>query len=84
MKPIPFLIVAVLLLFGSERAAAAESAKARGDSDLSALAEQYVHLVLAMGQHDADYVDAFYGPAEWKMRAAEQKKPLDAIGVEAA
>src|SRR5215207_1902716 len=25
-------------------------------------AEQYVRLVLAMGEHDADYVDAYYGP----------------------
>ena len=47
------------------------------------LAEQYVHLVLAMGQHDADYVDAFYGPAEWKTAAEQAKKPLDAIGTEA-
>ena len=26
------------------------------------LAERYVKLVLALGQHDADYVDAYYGP----------------------
>ena len=30
------------------------------------LAERYVKLVLAMGQHDADYVDAYYGPEEWR------------------
>ena len=29
-------------------------------------AERYVKLVLAMGEHDADYVDAFYGPAAWR------------------
>ena len=29
-------------------------------------AERYVRLVLAMGEHDADYVDAYYGPAEWR------------------
>src|SRR5206468_12979210 len=28
---------------------------------MNAIAEQYVKLVLAVGQHDADYVDAFYG-----------------------
>ena len=28
------------------------------------IAEQYVRLVLAMGEHDADYVDSYYGPAE--------------------
>ena len=28
------------------------------------IAQPYVRLVLALGQHDPDYVDAFYGPAE--------------------
>lgn len=51
---------------------------------IDGIAEAYVHLVLAMGLHDADYVDAYYGPAEWKAQAAEAKKPLDAIGAEAA
>src|SRR5436190_8179484 len=48
------------------------------------VAERYAHLVLALGQHDPDYVDAFYGPAEWKTEAEDQKKSLDAIGAEAA
>ena len=30
------------------------------------LAEAYVRLVLAVGQHDPDYVDAYYGPQEWR------------------
>src|SRR6266550_6821585 len=51
---------------------------------VDAVAEQYAHLVLALGQHDPDYVDAFYGPAEWKTQAEKEKKPLDAIGAEAA
>ena len=34
--------------------------------DMNTLAERYVRLVLALGQHDADYVDAYYGPPEWK------------------
>src|SRR5215471_18233250 len=51
---------------------------------MDVIAERYVHLVLALGQHDPDYVDAFYGPSEWKTQAEEQKKSLDAIGVEAA
>jgi hypothetical protein len=52
--------------------------------DMNAVAEQYAHLVLALGQHDPDYVDAFYGPAEWKTQAEKEKKSLDAIGAEAA
>jgi hypothetical protein len=31
-----------------------------------AAAEAYVKLVLALGLHDADYVDAYYGPPEWR------------------
>jgi hypothetical protein len=46
-------------------------------------APQYVKLVLALGQHDKDYVDAFYGPAEWKTEAEAAKKPLDVIASEA-
>src|SRR5439155_27275249 len=51
---------------------------------MNAIAERYVRLVLALGQHDPDYVDAFYGPADWKTEAEQQKKSLDAIGTEAA
>src|SRR5437762_7010087 len=60
------------------------SAVVRAADNLNAVAEQYVHLVLALGQHDPDYVDAFYGPAEWKTQTEKEKKSLDAIGVEAA
>ena len=47
---------------------------------MNAIAESYVKLVLAMGQHDADYVDAYYGPPQWKADAETAKMPLDAIG----
>jgi hypothetical protein len=36
---------------------------------LDDLAEAYVKLVLAVGRHDALYVDAYYGPAAWKTEA---------------
>jgi hypothetical protein len=49
-------------------------------SSMDTIAEQYVKLVLAMGQHDADYVDAYYGPQEWKKDAETTKLDLDAIG----
>ena len=48
------------------------------------VAEQYVKLVLAVGQHDGDYVDAFYGPPEWRKEAEAAKKPLPAIDTQAA
>ena len=37
------------------------------------IAEQYVKLVLAVGQHDGDFVDAYYGDPSWKPAA---KRPL--------
>jgi hypothetical protein len=39
-----------------------------------------VRLVLAMGQHDKDYVDAYYGPEELKKEAESAHLTLDAIG----
>src|ERR1700757_5286359 len=51
-------------------------------TSVNEIAEAYVKLVLAMGQHDPDYVDAYYGPSEWK-KQSETKKPLDAIALEA-
>jgi len=48
-------------------------------SVLNRLAESYVKLVLAVGQHDADYVDAFYGPEAWKTEAGTSKIALETI-----
>src|SRR5262245_26326748 len=59
------------------------NASAQAD-EMNAVAERYAHLVLALGQHDRDYVDAFYGPAEWKTQAEKEKKSLDRIATEAA
>jgi hypothetical protein len=52
-------------------------------SGMNDIAPEYVKLVLALGTHDKDYVDAFYGPAEWKTEAEAAKKPLGAIAAEA-
>src|SRR5256884_2024834 len=57
----------------------ASSGVARAADSTNAIAERYAHLVLALGQHDPDYVDAFYGPAEWKTQAEKTKQSLDAI-----
>ncbi len=46
---------------------------------LNRIAETYVGLVLAVGQHDPDYVDAYYGPDEWRARAKAEQKPLAAL-----
>jgi hypothetical protein len=41
--------------------------------------EEYVKLVLALGTHDADYVDAYYGPPEWRAAAEREKPPVGEI-----
>jgi len=46
---------------------------------MAQIAHEYVRLVLAMGHHDADYVDAYYGPASIKAEADAAKLSLDDI-----
>jgi hypothetical protein len=46
---------------------------------MNLVAEQYVRLVLALGLHDSDYVDAYYGPPEWKAEMAQRKMTLAQI-----
>src|SRR5262245_43089591 len=70
-----FVLCGFLMSSGGARAA---------DDAMNPVAERYAHLVLALGQHDPDYVDAFYGPLEWKRQTEKEKKSLDAIGAEAA
>ena len=40
------------------------SRSAQAAADMNGVAERYAHLVLALMQHDPDYVDAFYGPPQ--------------------
>lgn len=46
---------------------------------LDNIAEQYVRLVLDIGQHDPDFVDAYYGPKEWQDAAKKVKPQLTAL-----
>jgi len=48
------------------------------------VAEQYVKLVLAVGQFDADYVDAYYGPPEWRKEVEGARTSLSLIDSQAA
>ena len=58
--------------------------RAGGDSTMNTLAERYVRLVLAMGEHDPDYVDAYYGPPEWRTDVEAEKPSLQEIDSRAA
>ena len=57
--------------------------QSRPASPMNDVAERYVKLVLALGQHDADYVDAYYGPQEWKQQAESRKVPLVDLAAQA-
>lgn len=46
---------------------------------MNSAAERYVKLVLSLGEHDADYVDAFYGPPQWREEVRATKSPLDFV-----
>ena len=48
---------------------------------MNTIAEQYVRLALQVGQHDADYIDAYYGPPEWR---PTEKAGLDELATRAA
>jgi hypothetical protein len=52
---------------------------AAGADPLAPVAERYTRLVLALGNHDADYVDAYYGPPAWREEEAAAKRPLAMI-----
>src|SRR5437762_12125900 len=76
------LVCVLLLLAALTTQGATPTATPVTVTSVNEIAEAYVKLVLAMGQHDPDYVDAYYGPPEWK-KQSETKKPLDAIALEA-
>ncbi|HEY7498275.1 MAG TPA: hypothetical protein VH740_07170 [Vicinamibacterales bacterium] len=64
--------------------AAAGAVPSQQKTTMNPLAERYVKAVLALGQHDADYVDAYYGPQEWKKDVDSTKVDLDTIASRAA
>ncbi len=56
---------------------------ARAIEIMDSSAEKYVQLVLAVGLHDPDYVDAYYGPEEWRIIARGTRPGLKKIQTEA-
>lgn len=63
----------------------------RAEPDLNPLAESYVRLALEIGTHEEGYIDAYYGPPEWKTEAeahprstAELKSAADSLSTQIA
>lgn len=65
-------------------ALAALSLATSSPDPLDSVAAGYVKLVLAVGRHAPDYVDAYFGPSEWKAEAERAgKRPLPELAAEA-
>lgn len=63
----------------------------RAEPDLNPFAEAYVRLALEIGTHEEGYIDAYYGPPDWKTEAeahprstAELKAAADALSAQIA
>jgi hypothetical protein len=74
------IVLSLALLAVSTAGGATPLATPAPVTSVNEIAEGYVKLVLAVGHHDPDYVDAYYGPQEWKK---PEKKPLNTIAREA-
>ncbi|WP_292065364.1 hypothetical protein [Brevundimonas sp. UBA7664] len=46
---------------------------------LDAIAEDYVHLILDIGELEPGYVDAYYGPTEWQAAAKAETETADQL-----
>jgi hypothetical protein len=64
-------------------AVAAQETATKSNAPLDDVAQGYVRLVLALGVHDPDYVDAYYGPPEWRTKVEAEKRPLPEIRADA-
>jgi hypothetical protein len=86
MKKLIVMIFAVALLgvaaCKQQEGVVGESAVDPGPA-LDAIAEKYVKLSLSMGKYDRDFVDAYYGPEEWKQEVDTAATPFDSIHPEA-
>jgi len=55
-------------------------AVSKASNELSSIATDYVKLTLALGEQEAGYVDAYYGPAEWAAAAKSDPRDMRELG----
>jgi hypothetical protein len=48
-------------------------------TEMNDSAEAYVKLVLSVGEHDSDYVDAYFGPPAWREEVKSAAASLDSL-----
>lgn len=50
---------------------------------MNAAAEEYVKLVLSVGEHDSSYVDAYFGPTSWREEVKNSTPSVEEIRISA-
>ena len=73
----------LLSIFAALLLAGCVTAGSSADS-LDAIARDYVSLTLEAGTHEEGYVDAYYGPTEWKQAAEAHPRSVTALAQAAA
>jgi hypothetical protein len=72
------LLVSIFVLLFASSASAAEQR-----TTLDELAEGYVHLALEIGAHEKDFVDAYFGPPQWRVEAEAHPRNISELKAEA-
>lgn len=73
------VLIGLLLLLGSGGTWAADAA-----DSLDIIARDYVAMTLEIGEHEAGYVDAYYGPPEWAAAAKANPRSTAELAAAAA
>jgi hypothetical protein len=72
------LLASLFVLFFAISASAGERRTTLDDA-----ARDYVHLVLEIGAHEKGFVDAYFGPPEWRIDAEAHPRNISELKVEA-
>lgn len=78
MRVFKYAILGLLLSLGSS-----PGQTTAGDLSVDIVAERYVRLILAIGEHEPGYVDAYYGPEEWQEAVKADVPSLESLAAEA-
>ncbi|MEH6662329.1 MAG: hypothetical protein V7679_11840 [Parasphingorhabdus sp.] len=58
----------------------ADAARLKAANELESIATDYVKLTLALGEQEAGYVDAYYGPPKWTEAAKSDPRDMRELG----
>src|SRR5437660_2267811 len=72
------LLASLFVLFGAIAVCSAERR-----ATLDEAAQDYVHLVLEIGAHEKGFVDAYFGPPEWRIEAEAHPHDIAELKAEA-